>query len=1077
MIKVNNVSFSYPTNGEASYSLKNINLDIQDGEVIVLCGESGCGKTTLTRVMNGLIPNFYEGEMDGEVIVSGQNVTKQALEITAKTVGSIFQNPRSQFFNVDTTGEVVFGCENLNLEKEETLRRLRSVSHLFEIEELLNRSIFELSGGEKQRIACASIYASNPDVFVFDEPSSNLDAHSIKLLRKAIELLVKQKKTVIVSEHRLYYLADLATRYIYMKDGEIKEEFTPHQMKALSAEKRRSLGLRNIEFTDIAQDRNNQTIDYKSTGNLKVDKLKVKYGKMVALDISKLRIPKNKVVAIIGENGAGKSSFANALVGLEHCEDSILLENKALGKKQRLKKGFMVMQEVGHQLFTQSVEEELALNIPEENLENIHTVLRKLSLEKLKDKHPLSLSGGEKQRVAIASSVCAGKDLIIYDEPTSGLDYKNMIKASDLIKELSQTTDCSIVITHDLEFILNACEYVVEIKNGSVASTYTLDNEGVRRVCEYFEKQQKPQKKNYEENSMKKILHYAGKDKKYIFSAIALLLVSTICGIVPFFLLNNIIIDLIDKQFDFEKSLPIIVGIAIFLIAKTIFYSAGLGLSHLGAFNILYNIRTIFSRKMTKHSMGHIMSEGTGKYKKTFVEDISSLETALAHMIPEGVPYVCGTIFTLIAIFIVDFRIGFVQLIMIPLSMISMILMMKVSMEKIPDYYKSREDLNSTLVEYISGMEAIKIFNKADTSYGKLRKSITNAKEFTIDWSNETAKYMSVLYSLLPCTLLVTLPLAIFMYVKGVMELSALTLIIMLCLSLSEPLLKLVNFLPSVTAVDFALKQCENVFLHEDVKSGNFDEMSDNYNVTFRDVSFAYEDNLVLKNINLEIKQNSICAIVGISGSGKSTLAKLLMHFWDIPQGEILIGGKDITEFTFENLMNHISYVSQENNLFEGTIFDNIAIAKEHVTKTEVIAACKSANCHDFIMSLENGYDTNVGMLGKKLSGGERQRITIARAIIKDAPIVILDEATAFADAENEALIQEALSTLLVGKTVIIIAHKLYTITKANQIVVLKNGEIEMCDTHKQLLLNCKTYQKLWRISEESTDWDLGGER
>ena len=1076
MIKINNVSFSYPTNEKNDYSLKNINLEINSGEVIVLCGESGCGKTTLTRVINGLIPNFYEGEMTGEVVVAGESVTTQALEITAKTVGSIFQNPRSQFFNVDTTGEVVFGCENLNLEKEETLERLRCVSSLFEIDELLNRSIFELSGGEKQRIACASVYASNPDVFVFDEPSSNLDAHSIKLLQNAIELLVKQNKTVIISEHRLYYLADLATRYIYMKDGQIVREFLPFEMKTLSSDNRKSMGLRNISFSDIVEDKQTLHSHFINSGNLKIDSLKVKYQKMVALDISKLRIPKNKVVALIGENGAGKSTFANALVGLEQCEDSIVLDDKALSKKQRLKKGFMVMQEVGHQLFTQSVEEELALNIPEENLKNIGTVLELLSLEKLKDKHPLSLSGGEKQRVAIASSVCAGKEIIIYDEPTSGLDYKNMIKVSQLIKETTQDTDCSIVITHDLEFILNSCEYVVELKNGNFASTYPLDDEGIYRVCEYFEKQQKPQGKIYEESSMKKILHYAGKDKKYIFSAIVLLLTSTICGIVPFFLLNNIIIDLIEQQFDFQKSLPFILGIGIFLFAKILFYSAGLGLSHLGAFNILYNIRVIFSSKMTKHPMGHIMSEGTGKYKKTFVEDISSLETALAHMVPEGVPYVCGTIFTLVAIFIVDFRIGFVQLIMIPLSMIPMILMMKVSMEKIPDYYKSREDLNSTLVEYISGMEAIKIFNKADSSYSKLSKSVTNAKEFTIDWSNETAKYMSVLYSLLPCTLLFSLPLAIFMYVKGVMELSDLTLIIMLCLSLSEPLLKLVNFLPSVTAVDFALKQCEKVFLYEEVRCGDFNELSNNYKVEFQDVSFAYEENLVLKNIDLTIEQNSICAIVGASGSGKSTLAKLLMHFWDIEQGKILIGGRNITEFTFDNLMNHISYVSQENNLFEGTIFDNIAIAKENITKDEVITACKSANCHDFIMSLENGYDTEVGTLGKKLSGGERQRITIARAIIKNAPIVILDEATAFADAENEALIQEALSKLLMGKTVIIIAHKLYTIAKANKIVVLNDGEIEMCDTHNNLLRKSETYKKLWRISEESIEWDLGGE-
>lgn len=575
---------------------------------------------------------------------------------------------------------------------------------------------------------------------------------------------------------------------------------------------------------------------------------------------------------------------------------------------------------------------------------------------------------------------------------------------------------------------------------------------------------------------MKKILSYAGKDKKYIYSAIMLLLFSTICGIIPFFLLNTIIVRLIEGQFVLGEALRMILGIGLCLLMKTLFYGGGLGLSHLGAFNILYNIRKSFSENMARHPMGHIMSEGTGKYKKSFVEDISSLEMALAHMIPEGVPYICGTIFTLISIFIVDWRIGIVVLIMIPISMIPMMLMMKVSMEKIPDYYRSKEKLNSTLVEYVSGMEAIKIFNKTTSSYNRLHDSVISAKDFTIDWSHVTAKYMSVLYSLLPCTLLLSLPFAVFLFVQGKMELSALTLIIMLALSLSEPLLKLVNFLPSVTAVDFALKQGENIFVHEDVKCGDYDKMSTDCSVEFCDVSFAYDQKNVLKNINLKIPENSICAIVGASGSGKSTLAKLLMHFWDIEQGIIKIGGKDISEFTFENLMNHISYVSQENNLFEGTIFENIAIAKEGITKEEVISACKKANCHDFIVGLENGYDTNVGMLGKKLSGGERQRITIARAIIKNSPIVILDEATAFADAENECLIQEALSKLLVGKTVIIIAHKLYTIAKANQIVVLKDGEIEMCATHQELLEKSPIYEELWKISEESVDWDLGGD-
>ncbi len=488
MISIKNVSYSYLSNDELVQNLKDINLEINAGEVVVLCGESGSGKTTLTRVINGLIPNFYEGEMSGEVTVGGQNVTTQTLETTSKTVGSIFQNPRSQFFNVDTTGEVVFGCENLALPIEETLKRLKEVSDLFELENLLNRSIFELSGGEKQRIACASIYAVQPEVFVFDEPSSNLDVHSIELLRKAIEILVKNKKTVVIAEHRLYYLADLATRYVYMSEGKIQCEFSPAEMKSICPKQRKLMGLRNINFSNFSERKESVAFKESCSSKLHIEQLKVKYENTIALDISDLSIPLHTVVGIVGENGAGKSTFVNALVGLKKSNENIFLESKPIKKKERLKKGFMVMQEVGHQLFTQSVSEELKLNIPEENYDIVDEVIEKLSLTKFKDRHPMSLSGGEKQRVAIASAFCAGKEILMYDEPTSGLDYKNMIKTSELIKAVSQKSKCSILITHDLEFILSCCDYIVELKNGSVADSYDLDKEGINRICGYFKK-------------------------------------------------------------------------------------------------------------------------------------------------------------------------------------------------------------------------------------------------------------------------------------------------------------------------------------------------------------------------------------------------------------------------------------------------------------------------------------------------------------------------------------------------------------------------------------------------------------
>ena len=574
---------------------------------------------------------------------------------------------------------------------------------------------------------------------------------------------------------------------------------------------------------------------------------------------------------------------------------------------------------------------------------------------------------------------------------------------------------------------------------------------------------------------MKKIIEYSKGNHRYMVGAVMFLFLSTVCGIIPFYLINNIVVSLLDNTFIINDALMLVVYACICLVLKAICFGLGLGLSHIGAFNTLYNIRNKFTKDMAKHPMGHIIQKGTGQYKKALVEDVSSLEGALAHMIPEGIPYIFVVILTIIAVFIADYRIGIALIIMIPISMSPMAYMMKVGLEKMPKFYESRSILNNNLIEFVSGMEVIKIFNKTDRTYGKLYDSIMNALNFTLEWCKVTWKSMSVLYSALPCTLLIPLPLAIYLFTNGEIELSTLTLTSMLALSIGEPLIKLINFMPSIPLLGFSLTQVDNVFNHKDVVSGDYNKPIDKCDIQYNNVKFGYNENEVIKGISLNIPSNSICAFVGPSGGGKSTLVKLLLHFWDVNEGSIKIGGKDIREFTFDNLMNHMTYVSQENTLFEGTILDNILVANKNLTKDEVIEVCKQANCHDFISKLENGYETNVGILGSKLSGGERQRITIARAIIKNSPIVVLDEATAFADAENEFLIQEALSKLLINKTVIIIAHKLHTITKANQIVVLNKGQIEQIGTHDELLQKSDTYKTLWEQNQQSVEWNLGG--
>ena len=574
---------------------------------------------------------------------------------------------------------------------------------------------------------------------------------------------------------------------------------------------------------------------------------------------------------------------------------------------------------------------------------------------------------------------------------------------------------------------------------------------------------------------MDRIFSYAGENKKFFLGAIFLLFISTVCGIIPFFLLSQIIVSLLTNTFEIGSAISAIVYICVLLLLKQVTFGGGLGLSHIGAFRTLFNMRNTFAKSMARQPMGHIMDQGTGKYKKTFVEDISTLESALAHMVPEGIPYIFGVFLTLITIFFVDWRIGLSVLVTIPVSMIPMAYMMKVGLSKMPSYYESRGRLSHTIIEYVSGMEVIKIFNRTDKSYSKLAETVKDSRDFTLEWCKVTWKSQSVLYSLLPCTLLVALPVCAYSYFNQTMSLDTMLLGCMLALSMGTPLIKLVSFMPSIPMLNYTIEKIENIVLHDDVKHGDFCEHIDKPDVEFNDVHFSYNEKEVIKGVSMKVPSGSICAIVGPSGSGKSTLAKLLMHFWDISAGEIKIGGHDLCDFTFDSAMDHLSYVSQENTLFDGSILSNLQIANEDATKEEIIEACKKARCHDFISSLSQGYDSQVGTLGGKLSGGERQRICIARAIIKNAPIIVLDEATAFADAENEFLIQEGLSELLAGKTVIMIAHKLHTITSVDQIVVLNDGRVEMCGKHDDLLNECDTYKTLWEQNQKSISWDLGG--
>ena len=494
MIEFKDVSFQYEQ-GSSKGKIENINLTIHDGEVVLICGESGCGKTTLTRLINGLIPHYYEGTLSGQTIVEGIDVKNVSLYALSGVVGSVFQNPRTQFFTVDTTSEIAFGCENLAINADEINLRIEKTVSALKIENLLNRSLFALSGGEKQKIACASVSAMEPNIFVLDEPSSNLDIKSIRELKNVLREWKRQGKTIVIAEHRLYYLMDIADRVLYMQDGQIKENLSISDFKKKSADELHTLGLRTLQSEDFCKMQSVACATkqlyisdfeafYKNASDGRKKKRKV-------LDISELMIPQGAVVGVIGNNGAGKTTFAYTLCGLLRAAKGYMSMNgKTYMQNQRLKICYTVMQDVNHQLFTESVIDEILLGLDNSDVEKATSeaerIMESLHISEFRNAHPMSLSGGQKQRVAIASAIASDKQVIVFDEPTSGLDYRHMKKVAENLQKLSSLGKTLFIVTHDPELIAECCNYFVFIENGKVLWSDGWNRISRERLQQFF---------------------------------------------------------------------------------------------------------------------------------------------------------------------------------------------------------------------------------------------------------------------------------------------------------------------------------------------------------------------------------------------------------------------------------------------------------------------------------------------------------------------------------------------------------------------------------------------------------------
>ena len=568
---------------------------------------------------------------------------------------------------------------------------------------------------------------------------------------------------------------------------------------------------------------------------------------------------------------------------------------------------------------------------------------------------------------------------------------------------------------------------------------------------------------NKEPGAIRQLFAFVGERNSKMRISILLAVLGEMFGIVPFLMVALLADELYRGTTTIQRVLFFSGIAAICQLIKMLLTWRSSLMSHKISFTILKNIREAITDRIAKVPMGVMLETPTGTFKNLIVDNVAKLEDSMAHFMPELPSNIAAPLCSILLIFILDWRMGLASLITIPLGILFFAAMMRGYGPRMENYMRSANDMNSSLVEYVSGIQVIKAFNRSASSYGKYSKSVNYFHDSTMEWWSQCWFWNAAARAVLPSTLLGTLPVGAWLYMEGTLSLPVFLISLVVPLGFVAPLMKVSEAMEQVSMIKGNLEQVTAFLKTPELVRPSEPVSLGERTYQFEDVHFGYKETEILHGISFQTKPGTMTAIVGPSGSGKSTIAKLMAGFWDVTSGSVRFGGQDIRQIPFEQLMGEISYVAQDNFLFDKSIRENIRMGNPSATNAEVEAVAKAANCHDFIMQLEQGYDTLAGDAGDRLSGGERQRITIARAMLKPSSVVILDEATAYADPENEALIQQAISKLVAGKTLIVVAHRLNTIRNADQILVVANGNIAGRGTQEELLRECPIYQKMWQ--------------
>ncbi len=570
------------------------------------------------------------------------------------------------------------------------------------------------------------------------------------------------------------------------------------------------------------------------------------------------------------------------------------------------------------------------------------------------------------------------------------------------------------------------------------------------------------------------LLDYASDKKRYYVVSILAAVISVASGIVPFYFIADIITKLINHQEAFNDYLLDIIMILAFFLIKGLFHVLSTSLSHIAAFQIIKTTRKRATDSLALASLGDVKDENSGSLKNTLCERIDSTETTLAHIIPEVTSSILCFLGTFVYLMILDWRMGLFSLIPVVIGIIAYFTM-TIGYER---YYKNciekTKILNDTAVEYINGIEVIKAFGKSESSYEKFERAAKEGASCFVEWMRNSNVSFTIAMSVAPYTLLAILPLGGLLFYNGLIPLNTFIVSVLMSIGLIAPLINAMGHADDISKAQVIFKEIDRIVSIKQLARPKVSKaLPKDSSISIRNVSFGYKNEEVLHDINLEIKADSQVAFVGPSGAGKSTIAKLIASLWDPNKGDIYIGGVNIKDLTLEDYNKEVSYVSQNNYLFNVSIKENIRMGNLNASDEDVVEICKKCGVHDFIMNLENGYDTVVGDSGSHLSGGERQRISIARAMMKNSKIVILDEATAYTDPENESIIQKSLAELVKGKTVIVIAHRLSTIINSDDIILVNNGVIEAHGKHRELLEKSDLYRKMWNAHIQAKDGDI----